>query len=64
MDFPDDPANEYGLDTVKRKFINEYERYQMDKSGALHLMTLHHLKERLENEGVDVEQLIEDTLPR
>lgn len=63
-DIPDDPVSDWGLDTVKRKFVNEYEAFHDGRTdGVLRITLLNRLHERLQNEGVDVNALLEKKLP-
>lgn len=63
-DIPDDPVSEWGIDTVKRKFVNEYEAYHDGRTdGVLHLTLLNRLYDRLQAENIDVDALLEKKLP-
>lgn len=61
---PESPVEQWGIGTVKRRFINEYEAYHAGRTdGVLHITLLHQLYKRLQNENVDIDSLIEDQLP-
>lgn len=63
-DIPDDPVSQWGIDTVKRKFVNEYEAFHDGRTdGVLHLTLLNRLYDRLKQENVDVDALLEKKLP-
>jgi len=60
VDIPEDPVEEWGIDTVKRKFVNEYEAYHDGRTdGVLRLTLLNRLYDRLQSENVDVENLLD-----
>lgn len=64
VDIPEDPVDEWGIDTVKRKFVNEYEAFHDGRTdGVLRITLLNRLYERLRDENVDVETLLEEKLP-
>lgn len=64
VDIPDDPVSEWGIDTVKRKFVNEYEAFHDGRTdGVLKITLLNRLYDRLKEENVDVESLLEQKLP-
>lgn len=63
VDIPDDPVEEWGIETVKRKFVNEYEAYHDGRTdGVLRITLLNRLYDRLQEENVNVEELLESKL--
>lgn len=65
VELPDDPVDEWGLERVKRKFVNEYEAWDAGRTGGVFRLTyLNRLHTRLREENVDVDALIEKRLSR
>lgn len=64
VDLPNDPVEDWGIETVKRKFVNEYEAWSDGRTdGVLRLTLINRLYDRLEAENVDVDALLEKKLP-